>query len=358
LASALANRRVTVSFPDEKGNFAYNLTPDPEQRRAFSEQEMDFAQAARLIAGNDANRGIYVMQQSLSQSLPELLDDIRVPEWISQFPNPDINLWFGRGTTSPLHYDNSHNLFAQLQGEKHFTIFSPDDTEYLYAYPPDVAMAHLSNVDVDQPDLEKYPEYTKASALRFVVKPGDLLYLPAFWWHHVRSTGIAISVNFWWPAEMQHYLVAPNAVRTLYRRYADDRLAEVKTHFLSPHQVDFATASALVLQASRRLWAACVLAIAAFDEWLSSLCHSRGLPRNPGCPLNELANDIAQTYSTLTSVGAIEPDRVPKIGMIIEMAGRTACLDDEQFSSAEIQCLIEMVSEVTKGALVREAVEV
>ena len=44
--------------------------------------------------------------------------------------------------------------------------------------------------------------YIQASAVRAVLSPGDVLYLPAYWHHEVQSVpeekeGLNIAVNFW-----------------------------------------------------------------------------------------------------------------------------------------------------------------
>jgi ribosomal protein L16 Arg81 hydroxylase len=39
------------------------------------------------------------------------------------------------------------------------------------------------------------------SNLQRYIQAGDALYLPAYWWHHVKpgSTGRNLAVNFWYP---------------------------------------------------------------------------------------------------------------------------------------------------------------
>lgn len=50
-------------------------------------------------------------------------------------------------------------------------------------------------VDVEDPDLEKYPKFAKASCMEWVLNPGDVLYIPALWFHNVKSMDFAVSVN-------------------------------------------------------------------------------------------------------------------------------------------------------------------
>ena len=58
------------------------------------------------------------------------------------------------------------------------------------------------SVDPDNPDLEKYPLFAKVNPLRCVVEAGEVLYLPALWYHQVGQEedeeGRTIAVNFWY----------------------------------------------------------------------------------------------------------------------------------------------------------------
>nr|XP_054949524.1 bifunctional peptidase and (3S)-lysyl hydroxylase JMJD7 isoform X4 [Pan paniscus] len=51
------------------------------------------------------------------------------------------------------------------------------------------------------PDLARYPSYSQAQALRCTVRAGEMLYLPALWFHHVQQSQGCIAVNFWYDME-------------------------------------------------------------------------------------------------------------------------------------------------------------
>jgi hypothetical protein len=58
-----------------------------------------------------------------------------------------------------------------------------------------------SLVDFDQPDFEKHPRFREALSTALVAElhPGDAVYIPAMWWHHVESQGdFNCLVNYWW----------------------------------------------------------------------------------------------------------------------------------------------------------------
>jgi jumonji domain-containing protein 7 len=343
LISLIGAKPVTVSV-SANGKFSY----DPSGKKisdSFSEQTMSFAEAARQIAAEESDRQLYVMQQSIPVKFPELMREIRVPQWVPNINETSINLWFGRNSVTPLHYDATNNFFAQQYGEKHFTIFAPSDTARLYPHPIDSKMAHLSSVDLDHPDLRAYPDFSLARPIRFTVKAGELLFLPAFWWHQVRSPAVSTSVSIWWMPELQQYVQSPNGPRKLYKQYETDRLSSLKQTLLASNRLSFSTAAALVLSAGRR-WAACLLALAACDEYIGKLARKHHLPGTPGCDLHLLESELRETLRKLAAAGVPANTLPPPSALdaIITLAGRVARGDDAQFSTEEIGGIIRLAA--------------
>lgn len=48
---------------------------------------------------------------------------------------------------------------------------------------------------------DEYPLYKYTHQLEITLLPGDLLYLPSLWFHHVQQTQNTIAVNFWYDME-------------------------------------------------------------------------------------------------------------------------------------------------------------
>src|SRR3546814_11344692 len=71
------------------------------------------------------------------------------------------------------------------------------------------------------PDFERFPRFREAMAMARValLEPGDALFLPRYWWHHVTSLGpFNAMVNYWWGGddEPHHvFLAALLALRDL-----------------------------------------------------------------------------------------------------------------------------------------------
>jgi hypothetical protein len=105
--------------------------------------------------------------------------------------------WLGpAGTVTPLHCDFDDNIFAQIWGSKRIFLSPPHHDEFLY---PSEANPMLfgSPFNPEAPDFEKFPLARQASMIECIVNPGDLLYVPAGWYHQVRSLTFSLSVNRW-----------------------------------------------------------------------------------------------------------------------------------------------------------------
>jgi hypoxia-inducible factor 1-alpha inhibitor (HIF hydroxylase) len=92
-----------------------------------------------------------------------------------------------RGNTTPAHYDEQQNLFAQLHGKKRVVLFSPADFRCLYPFPLHHPCDRQAQVDLYAPDMQRFPRFTAARPLEAVLEPGEVLYIPQYWWHHIEN---------------------------------------------------------------------------------------------------------------------------------------------------------------------------
>lgn len=114
-------------------------------------------------------------------------------------------LWLGNHIVTPPHFDESRNLACVVAGRRRFTLFAPEQIGNLYIGPLGHAPTGtpISLVDFANVDAQRFPRFAQAREAAWVAElaPGDALYIPPLWWHHVESLDrLNLMVNYWWPA--------------------------------------------------------------------------------------------------------------------------------------------------------------
>jgi hypothetical protein len=105
--------------------------------------------------------------------------------------------WLGPArTVTPLHCDYDDNIFAQIWGSKRIFLAPPHHDEFLYTREANPVLFG-SPFDPEAPDFEAFPLARQAAVVEVVVKPGDMLYVPAGWYHQVRALTFSLSSNRW-----------------------------------------------------------------------------------------------------------------------------------------------------------------
>jgi Cupin-like domain len=342
LTAKLRHHRVTLSFA-RNGRFSFNESADPlESAAQHSVTEVDFAAAVDSIFNDRGDYHPYIWQKSIPDEFPELLKSLVIPEPIRDMRGLVMNLWFGRGTETPLHYDEYNNLFSQVYGTKRFILFSVQDSEWLYPFSHRAYMPHISHVDAFKPDVGRFPEFFRATPIEVVLQPGEMLYLPSFWWHQVRSVGVSISVNMWWPPRSAQLVESPTCGRRLWGMYGRDRLAELRGLWLEPNQLEFASAAALMLKHGRK-WVACMLALAAFDEQAGR--WSPGV-REPGCAVADLPAELAHICEAITRRNTLSAAHRLGIASVPRLAASCIHFDDAHIDSKDVAALLRTLLEL------------
>lgn len=112
-------------------------------------------------------------------------------------------IWIGNAVTTQTHFDVKDNIACVVAGRRRFTLFPPDQLPNLYVGPFDFTLSGppVSMVSLHEPDFDRYPKFREALAHARTAElgPGDALYIPYMWWHHVVSLErFNVLVNYWW----------------------------------------------------------------------------------------------------------------------------------------------------------------
>lgn len=201
-----------------------------------------------------AESPIYVGSTMVDQWLPGFRkhNDIAVPT-----ADTLMSFWLGNRTRVSAHFDFPDNVACVVAGRRKFTLFPPDQIDNLYVGPIDVTPSGqaISTVDLANPDFERFPKFADALevAVTHELGPGDAIFIPSMWWHHVESLSpFNLLINYWWcntPAAMgspttalMHAILAlrdlpdrqRNAWRKLFEHYVFDADESVYAHIPEP----------------------------------------------------------------------------------------------------------------------------
>lgn len=197
-------------------SWGQQLMPFHEFLRKYILQAEKTSSDARKVENENIG---YLAQHDLFSQIPALREHIIIPDYCFAVPppipfhlqayikeaptlnEPLLNAWLGgKGTISPLHTDPYHNILSQVVGWKYVRLYAPEENEALYprSIEDSIDMSNTSQVDLDNPNIEKFPKFLNAKYVEGIIGPGDCLYIPIGWWHYVRSLSTSFSVSFWW----------------------------------------------------------------------------------------------------------------------------------------------------------------
>jgi hypothetical protein len=194
-----------TGLPENGGRYFY--APGATQLNFTSERVALDTYLDRIVAqlDNPASPSFYVGSTDLDQFLPGLRKENSLGLSDAAFGgrDPIVSIWLGNRTTAPTHYDQSNNIACCVVGRRRFTLFPPDQVANLYPGPlePTPGGQVVSMVDLNAPDLTRYPRFADALATAQVAElaPGDILFYPALWWHQVEALDpFNAMINYWW----------------------------------------------------------------------------------------------------------------------------------------------------------------
>ncbi|ODM96624.1 tRNA wybutosine-synthesizing protein 5 [Orchesella cincta] len=110
----------------------------------------------------------------ISVHFPTLAADLKIPKVfpeasffssVFRITSPHLQLW--------THYDTCDNILIQIRGRKR--IF-----------------------DIDNPDFSRFPKFKGVEHFDVILEEGDIVFIPALWFHNVTALDYSISVNVFW----------------------------------------------------------------------------------------------------------------------------------------------------------------
>jgi hypothetical protein len=206
--------RAFVGAPEIGGRFFYD-----EQLRGFNfriaaERLDNVLTALATHRGDAAPPAIYVGATAVDRWLPGFGEHNALGLGGRRALQ---SAWLGNRSRVSAHQDVTDNIACVVAGRRRFTLFPPSQLANLYIGPLDYTPAGqaISLVDLHAPDLQRFPRFAQAweHALAAELEPGDAIFIPSLWWHHVEALcPFNLLVNFWWRGAPAHLESPMNAL--------------------------------------------------------------------------------------------------------------------------------------------------
>lgn len=207
---------ILLGHPDINGRFFYNEDMTGLNYIKGDERLDLFLGRLLELAEKDVYPAISIQNVLLNDMLPGLVDENKT----DLFPGVEPRLWVGNQATVCAHYDGSDNLACVVAGRRQFILFPPEQVANLYPgslnFTP--AGTPVSLVDLHNPDFERYPRFKTAldNAYSAELNPGDAIFIPMLWWHHVDSLAkVNGLINYWWNGSSAKETVQPTPLDSL-----------------------------------------------------------------------------------------------------------------------------------------------
>jgi len=190
----------TVAPPEEAGRVFYN---EDLSGFNFRREKIPLAvvlDTLRKYRDDPAPPSIYIASTTVDTFLPGFRDE-NVVDFGAR--DPLASIWIGNRSRIPAHQDVPDNLACVVAGRRRVTLFPPSQLENLYIGPLDHTPAGqaVSLVDFNAPDHARFPKFAEAlrHARGAVLEPGDAVFIPSMWWHHMEGLeAFNVLVNYWW----------------------------------------------------------------------------------------------------------------------------------------------------------------
>jgi mannose-6-phosphate isomerase-like protein (cupin superfamily) len=195
-----ARAEMSIAPPEHDGRLFYT---DGMAALTFTKQPATVGEVLDRLqsaAAEPQPEAIAAQAVVVAEALPGFAEENRLQLFDTAV---EPRIWIGNRVVTATHHDMFSNIAVVVAGRRRFTLFPPDQVANLYVGPFEFTPAGTpaSLVDPEAPNLERFPRAAEAMrhAQAAELAPGDAIYVPHMWWHHVRSLDqLSILVNYWW----------------------------------------------------------------------------------------------------------------------------------------------------------------
>lgn len=188
---------------DKQVGIYNNVKSDAHTPVNTADEYTSFGSYIDMVSRGPASWRIFLF--NLFSHAPQMTEDF---EWPTQLMRGFVKrapMLFvgGQGSVTHMHFDMdlSHILHTQFGGRKRVLLFPFEEQYKLYRKPFEVlSLADFSGYYSDTSssvDYDRFPALRYARGYDLILEPGDTLFMPAGYWHHMEylDSGFAMSLR-------------------------------------------------------------------------------------------------------------------------------------------------------------------
>lgn len=159
-------------------------------------EKLPFSAYIERIEAGTVSGESYLSLFEIFRAFPQLRGDVDFDLLARHKVLNELIGWIGpQGTVTNYHFDRADTLIGQIVGRKRFFLVEPAQSTQMVPSPKYDWFSGLSQVDAQHWDAAKHPQFAEVRALTAELAPGELLFIPKGWWHHVESLSPSVSVS-------------------------------------------------------------------------------------------------------------------------------------------------------------------
>ncbi len=173
-------------FKDQHGNQQVKVYDEGfvEAGKSYMSNAKTISLKEYIQAVINTSQDLRLFLYNIKSEIPSLVDDIVFPDLVDGLSQRFVFMFFGcKGSTTQMHFDidMSHVFHTSIFGRKTITLYPFEEGKNLHRYP----FTCRSYVDVHNPDFKQHPRLKGAKGYRVVLEPGETLFIPSGYWHHL-----------------------------------------------------------------------------------------------------------------------------------------------------------------------------
>ena len=169
--------------------------PDYETRSDQHRELVRLKAFTERLRSPDATNDVYLTANNNDQNraifAPLWAEVGRIDGILREDANEGGFLWMGpKGTVTPFHHDLTNNLLIQVRGRKKVWLVPSWETPRMRNH------KHCYSLHAGPAAIEALPPPQRPAMIECLIEPGDALFIPVGWWHHVEGLDATIGLSF------------------------------------------------------------------------------------------------------------------------------------------------------------------